>query len=74
MDVSPAVADVDQLALEYLGNIVQIVFCEPEILAQRWRTTRTVQIKHRFTATADHVDVGGTVVVGVDDNTQSENF
>jgi hypothetical protein len=72
MNVSPSGAQHHQIASQKLGNILQLTPGKAEVLTQFGRPMRTLQIKYHLTLLAHHVHMWWPVVVGVDDNAQSE--
>jgi hypothetical protein len=71
MDLSPLITELHKRASEPLTDLGQFGCLEPVVLAQRRLPLRAVQLKHRLATPPDDVEMGRTVIVGIDHDAQT---
>jgi hypothetical protein len=71
MNLSPFLAKVRQVISKVGFDRPQLLPCEAEVFSQLRRPVGAMQIKQRFTAIADHMHMGWTVIVRIDHDSQS---
>src|SRR5271166_918314 len=71
MNPAPLRAEVLEILTERRADLVQLSNRQPVVLSQRRWTLRTVEVENNFLASAHHMYMRRTVVVRVDDHSQS---
>jgi hypothetical protein len=71
MNLSPFLAEVRKIVSKVGFDQPQLLLSETEVFSQLKRPVGVMQIEHRFTAIADYMHMGWTVIVRIDHDTQS---
>src|ERR1700690_436157 len=68
MNSLPCPAQLLRVVSQGVHNLPDLTTSESIILPEFWRSGPAVQMDYSLTATANHMDVGGPMIVGIDHN------